>query len=379
MPLRGALSCFFSSAVPNQAAPASPQPGNDLPARDSLHQPPPCGPLSRLSQWPPKMFSLGSWLPALPGLAWGWALLDGLLQGESLFWGAMGWLFAPSSSSLAPLSFSFPVGSNPERQAQKEALRAQWWLLDALHVPLLTAMLAAVGSRVAALVALEFSLRAASALLSHGKVSGARLMLYLLCQYSLGCGVCCGLGFLLDGAPHATCNLLLAAGLAGLLAAAARRLARHVCTLYELHSRARYCGVCIALLASGHGIPGLLRRALAVAFTVADLAAVALLNRDFLGPAEAARFWTPLTICYALLVVYMQEEQKQGPPVYQTVFVRMGGLLILLLTVGRWMDILGVLVSLVGEIWCLLRAGVMLDICRQQVRYASPAAALTPG
>lgn len=29
------------------------------------------------------MFSLGSWLPAWPGLAWGWALLDALLQGES--------------------------------------------------------------------------------------------------------------------------------------------------------------------------------------------------------------------------------------------------------------------------------------------------------
>ncbi|NWJ08106.1 TMM82 protein, partial [Crypturellus undulatus] len=305
------------------------------------------------------MFSLSSWLPALPGVAWGWALLDGLLQG------LVGACAASVLCNLLKVHLYVQCANDPERQADKEALRAQRWLLDALHVPLLTAALAATGSRVAALVALEFSLRAASGLLSHSK-GGPTSQLYLLCQYSLGCGIRCGLGFLLDGAPHATCNLLLAAGLAGLLAAGARRLAHHVCALYELHSRARYCGVCIALLASGHSVPHLLQRALAVAFAVADPAAVALLNGDFLGPAEAARFWTPLTICYALLVVYMQEEQKQGQSVYQTVLVRMGSLFILLLTMGRWTDILGVLVSLVGEFWCLLRAGVMLDICRHQ-------------
>ncbi|XP_068772377.1 filamin-binding LIM protein 1 isoform X2 [Struthio camelus] len=245
------------------------------------------------------MFSLGSWLPAWPGLARGWVLLDGLLQG------LVGACAVSVLCSLMKVYLYVQCCNDPEQQAEKEALRTRRWLLDALHVPLLTAMLAAVGSRVAALVALEFSLRAASALLSHGKGSPSS-QLYLLCQYSLGCGICCGLGFLLDGAPHATCNLLLATGLAGLLAAVTRRLAHHVCTLYELHSRARYCGVCITLLAAGHGILGLLHRALVLAFAVADLAAVALLNRDFLGPAEAARFWTPLTICYALLVVYMQ-------------------------------------------------------------------------
>lgn len=130
--------------------------------------------------------------------------------------------------------------------------------------------------------------------------------LYLLCQYSLGCGVSCGLTFLLEGAPHRSWNLALAAGLAGLLALHARRLARHVCALYELHSRQRYCGVCILLLAAGHGLPRLLRNALAVTFAVADLAAVELINRDFLSTGEAVRFWTPLSICYTLLVVYMQ-------------------------------------------------------------------------
>ncbi|XP_072740064.1 transmembrane protein 82 isoform X1 [Ciconia boyciana] len=193
--------------------------------------------------------------------------------------------------------------------------------------------------------------------------------LYLLCQYSLGCGVSCGLSFLLEGAPHGTCNLGLAAGLAGLLATYARRLARHVCTLYELHSRGRYCGICILLLAAGHGIPRLLRNALAITFAVADLAAVALINRDFLSTAEAVRFWTPLTICYTLLVIYMQEELRQstgGWAVYQTVLVRMGGLFILLLTVGRWTDILHILISLLGELWCLLHAGIMLEACRRQ-------------
>lgn len=139
--------------------------------------------------------------------------------------------------------------------------------------------------------------------------------LYLLCQYSLGCGVSCSLSFLLEGAPHGTCNLVLAAGLAGLLATYARHLAHHVCTLYELHSRARYCGICILLLAAGHGIPRLLRNALAVTFAVADLAAVALINQDFLSTAEAVRFWTPLTICYTLLVIYMQGEKGTEPPI----------------------------------------------------------------
>ncbi|XP_075629557.1 transmembrane protein 82 isoform X1 [Balearica regulorum gibbericeps] len=251
------------------------------------------------------MFSLGSWLPALPGLAWGWALLDTLLQG------LVGACAVSVLCSLLKVYLYIQCLNNPERQAEKEAIRAQWWVLEPLHVVVLTGVLALVGSRVAALVVLEFSLRAISTVLSLGKGAHSS-QLYLLCQYSLGCGVSCGLSFLLEGAPHGTCNLLLAAGLAGLLATYARRLARHVCTLYELHSRARYCGICILLLASGHGIPQLLRNALAVTFTVADLAAVALINRDFLSTVEAVRFWTPLTICYTLLVIYMQAGLPDG-------------------------------------------------------------------
>ncbi|KAF1622521.1 UNVERIFIED_CONTAM: Transmembrane protein 82, partial [Eudyptes robustus] len=336
------------------------------------------------------MFSLVSWLPALPGLAWGWALLDALLQGESpqgwhgdglgTSWGTpvtrcclfptglVGACAVSVLCSLLKVYLYIQCLNSPKRQAEKEAIQAQRWVLEPLHVVVLTGVLALVGSRVAALVVLEFSLRAVSTVLSLGKGAHSS-QLYLLCQYSLGCGVSCSLSFLLEGAPHGTCNLVLAAGLAGLLATYARRLAHHVCTLYELHSRARYCGVCILLLAAGHGIPRLLRNALAVTFAVADLAAVALINRDFLSTAEAVRFWMPLTICYTLLVIYMQEELRHstgGWPVYQTVLVRMGGLFILLLTVGRWTDVLHVLVSLLGELWCLLCTGVMLEACRQQ-------------
>ncbi|NWS77435.1 TMM82 protein, partial [Crotophaga sulcirostris] len=310
------------------------------------------------------MFSLRSWLPALPGLAWGWALLDALLQG------LVGACAVSVLCSLLKVYLYIQCLNDPERQVEKEAIRTQRRVLEWLHVVVLTTVLALVGSRVAALVVLEFSLRAISTILSLRKGTHSS-HLFLLCQYSLGCGVSCSLTFLLEGAPHGTCNLVLAVGLAGLLATWARRLAHHVCTLYELHSQARYCGACILLLTHGYCVPWLLRNALAVAFAVADLAAVALINRDFLSTAEAVRFWTPLTICYTLLVVYMQEEPQQSTgarSAQQTVLVRMGGLFILLLTIGRWSDVLHVLISLLGELWCLLRAGAMLDVCRRQVR-----------
>ncbi|XP_065594129.1 transmembrane protein 82 isoform X3 [Cyrtonyx montezumae] len=308
------------------------------------------------------MLFLGSWLPAWPGLAWGWALLDALLRG------LVGACATSVLCSLLRVYLYIQCLNDPARQDLRAALAARWWALEPLHVLLLTAVLALVGSRVAALVVLEFSLRAISTLLSLSKGTHS-IQLLLLCQFSLGCGLSCGLSFLLEGAPHGTCNLLLAAGLAGLLAVHALRLALHTCTLYELHSRAQYCGVCMLLLTSGHGVPRLLRKALLVAFVVADLAAIALINRDFLSTAEAVRFWTPLTICYTLLVVYMQEEQRSSTgrqSAYQTVLVRMGGLFILLLTVGRWTDILHIFLSLLGELWCLLHTGVLLEVCRLQ-------------
>lgn len=61
-------------------------------------------------------------------------------------------------------------------------------------------------------------------------------------------------------------------------------------------------------------------------------------------------------------------QSAGGRAAYQTVLVRMGGLFILLLTVGRWTDVLHVFISLLGELWCLLRAGTMLESCWRQVR-----------
>lgn len=145
----------------------------------------------------------------------------------------------------------------------------------------------------------------------QGSQGTEKLQLYLLCQYSLGCGLTCGLSFLQEGAPHRTLNLMLALGLAVLLSTGARRLRHHICRLYELHRSQRACGVCLGLLAGAHRLPRLLGRTLAVTFIVGNLAAVALINRDFLTTSEAVRFWTPLTICYTLLVIHMQGKRHR--------------------------------------------------------------------
>lgn len=68
---------------------------------------------------------------------------------------------------------------------QKERLQAQWALLETVHVAGLALFLAVVGVRVAALVVLEFSLRAVSTLLALGKV---RLSGGLLGSHSLALG-----------------------------------------------------------------------------------------------------------------------------------------------------------------------------------------------
>lgn len=128
------------------------------------------------------------------------------------------------------------------------------------------------------------------------------------CQFSLGCALSCSLHFLHEGAPQRLLSLLLAAGLSWLLASKSSRLWRHVKALYPLHSSQRYCGVCIALLTSGRNLLPVLTRALVLTFAVAAVAAVSTINRHFLSATEALRFWTPLTICYTLLVVYMQGE-----------------------------------------------------------------------
>ncbi|KFU88201.1 Transmembrane protein 82, partial [Chaetura pelagica] len=263
--------------------------------------------------------------------------------------------------------------SDPERQAEAGALRAQRRGLELLRVLVLMGVLAMVGPRVAALVVLEFSLRAVSTLLSLGKVRldeggklrhggavcvcGGHCIPRQVCSRRGGCGEETVPGSAAAHPSPCVCNTPGEDG-GGSVERTRKALQPH------LPCRARYCGLCLLLLASGHGLPRLLRTALALTFAVAGLAAVALINRDFLSTAEAVRFWTPLTICYTLLVVYMQEGPRQS--VYQTVLVRMGGLFILLLTVGRWADVLHVLLSLLGEFWCLLHTRVMLESCRRQ-------------
>ncbi|XP_017588187.1 PREDICTED: transmembrane protein 82 [Corvus brachyrhynchos] len=250
------------------------------------------------------MFSLGSWLPALPGLAWGWALLDGLLQG------LVGACAVSVLCSLLKVYLYIQCVNNPERQVEKEAIASQRPLLEPLHVLVLTGVLALVGSRVAALVVLEFSLRAVSTVLSLGK--GARSsQLYLLCQYSLGCGVSCGLSFLLEGAPHRSWNLALAAGGAG-----------------------------------GHPISPL---------------------ECLVSPLWGWEGPNVPVVAPQCRVLTEEPRQSTGRGlVFRTVVVRMGGLFILLLTVGRWTDILHVFVSFLGELWCLLCSGVLLESCWRQ-------------
>lgn len=46
-----------------------------------------------------------------------------------------------------------------------------------------------------------------------------------------------------------------------------------------------------------------------LSFAVAAISAISIINKHFLSATEALRFWTPLTICYTLLVVYMQGER----------------------------------------------------------------------
>ncbi|XP_067826634.1 transmembrane protein 82 [Heptranchias perlo] len=253
-------------------------------------------------------------------------------------------------------------------EVEAAKLRSQRPIVDSLHLCILTILFSVVGSRVSSLVVLEFSLRTISTLLSNNH-GASNYQIFLLCQFSLGCGMTACLSYLNEGAPHSTLSLVLSTGLAGLIMRYVWKLAKHVSVMYALHSKERYCGMCIFLLTTWHRIPKLLCNALKIVFIVADVAAILLINRDFITASEAIRFWTPLTICYTLLVIYMQEEQKQNASeqsTYQTVGVRMGGLLILTLTVGKWMDVIHVLLSLVGEICCLIRAGTMLEVCRQQ-------------
>ncbi|XP_029579128.1 transmembrane protein 82 [Salmo trutta] len=316
-----------------------------------------------------------SFLPSLPvWLTLDANPLDSLLQGLV---GACGisvlcnllrvhvFLEAESSSNKSS-SKETSMQKKPRHQAS-----AKIGLSGTLQFLFLSVMLAVVGSRVASLVVLEFSLRAVSAWVTAGPDSSWFLQQLLVqCQFSLGCALSCSLHFLHEGAPQRWLCLLLAAGLSWFLASQTGRLRLHVIALYKLHSSQRYCGVCIALLTSGCSLLPHLIRALMLSFAVAAISAISIINKHFLSATEALRFWTPLTICYTLLVVYMQEEQHRQPSgqaVINTVVVRLGGLTVLMLTVGRWADVLHILLCFLGEAGCLIPSRDLLDATTQDM------------
>ncbi|KAM9350310.1 transmembrane protein 82 [Symphorus nematophorus] len=243
-------------------------------------------------------------------------------------------------------------------------------LYGTLQFFFVTGMLAVVGSRVASLVVLEFCLRAVSGWVTAGQESGKFLQQLLVqSQFSLGCALSCSLHFLHEGASQRWLCLLLAAALSWFLARQATLLLHHVMALYKLHSSQRYCGICIGLLTSGRCLLPMLCRTMIITFTVAVVAAVSIINKHFLSATEALRFWTPLTICYTLLVVYMQEDQHRLPgsqAVLNTVVVRLGGLMVLMLTVGRWADVLHILMCFLGEASCLIPTMDLLDAASSQ-------------
>ncbi|XP_052397459.1 transmembrane protein 82 [Carassius gibelio] len=257
----------------------------------------------------------------------------------------------------------------------KRRNRLNGGLKEKIQFWILTVVLSVVGSRVASLIVLEFSLRAISARITGGSdsIMDPLLLLIIQCQFSLGCALTCSLNFLHEGAPQGWLSLLLAVGLSWFLANRCSRVWRHVNTMYPIHSSQRYCGLCIGLLTTGTSILAWLCVALIITFSVSGIAAISNINQHFLSTTEALKFWTPLTICYTLLVVSMNEDRHQPPgqQILNTVFVRLGGLFVLLITVGSWSDVLHVLICFIGEAVCLLPSQDLLEAIYQHVTYVS--------
>ncbi|XP_070705301.1 transmembrane protein 82-like [Pempheris klunzingeri] len=253
-----------------------------------------------------------------------------------------------------------PSPGNPPSWNWRAAL--QFWSL--------TVLLSLVGSRVSSLIVLEFSLRAVSAW-----ADGRGLDLLLLqSQFSLGCGLTCTLVFLHQGAPRSSFSLFLAAALSWGLASTIHNLWSHVARLYPLHSTERYCGKCITLLTSGHTILASLQRAVVLAFALATVASTTTVYDHFLSQKDALKFWTPLTLCYTMLVVYIQEDQHRHSgteALLHTVVLRLGALLVLMLTVGYWSDVFHVLITFLGEAACLLPSQDLLQAVLKEEEDAS--------
>ncbi|KAM4613303.1 transmembrane protein 82-like [Polymixia lowei] len=230
----------------------------------------------------------------------------------------------------------------------------------------LAVLLSLVGSRVSSLIVLEFSLRAVFAwITARADTSGRGPQLLLMqCQFSLGCALTCTLSFLQQGAVHSCFSLFLAMMLSWALAGICHGLWRHVEKLYPLHSTQRYCGKCITLLTSGHTILPFLERVVILAFAVAVVASTATVFDHFLSQKDALKFWTPLTLCYSMLLVYIQEEQHRQTgleALLHSVVLRLGALMVLMLTMGQWSDVLHILITFLGEAVCLLPSHDLLQ------------------
>ncbi|KAK0135848.1 Transmembrane protein 82 [Merluccius polli] len=239
----------------------------------------------------------------------------------------------------------------------RRPLVEQWRTV--FHFWSLAALLSLVGPRVSSLIVLEFCLRATSAWITAGQGSSSRgpQLLLVQCQFSLGCSLTATLSYLQQGALHSTASLLLAAGLSWALARICHSLWKHVQKLYPLHSTQRYCGKCISLLTSGHSMLASLQRGAVLAFAIAAIASTATVYDHFLSQKDALKLWTPLTLCYAMLVAYIQEEQHRQAGLevlLRSAVLRLGALMVLMLTVGHWSDVLHVLITFLGEAVCLL-------------------------
>ncbi|KAM9361279.1 transmembrane protein 82-like [Symphorus nematophorus] len=261
--------------------------------------------------------------------------------------------------------------SETESKQKSSSPPLRWNWRTSVQFWLLVVLLSLVGLRVSALIVLEFSLRAVSAWTSAGlDANGRGLDLLLIqCQFSLGCGLTCTLSFLHQGAPHSSLSLFLAAALSWALASTSHSLWSHVARLYPLHSTERYCGKCITLLTSGHAILASLQRAVVLAFALATVASTTTVYDHFLSQKDALKFWTPLTLCYTMLVVYIQEDQNRQTgteALMHTVVLRLGALLVLMLTVGDWSDVLHVLITFLGEAVCLLPSKDLLQTMLQE-------------
>ncbi|XP_072239142.1 transmembrane protein 82-like [Leuresthes tenuis] len=196
-------------------------------------------------------------------------------------------------------------------------------------------------------------------------------LLLIQCQFSLGCSLTCTLAFLHQGALHSSISLFLAAALSWALASYSSSLLSHVARLFPLHSTERYCGRCISLLTSGHNLQASLQRAVVLAFAVGAVASTATVFDHFLSQKDAIKLWTPLTLCYTMLVAYSQEDQTSPESLLHTVVLRIGGLLVLMLTLGNWSDVLHMLIAFLGEAVCLMPSQDLLQAVLKEERETS--------